>query len=90
MIANGTVPSVLLHDAAKLKDGVLLGDLLKRLDPDLNLTGFNRRVLSRKPALANLEIVLGAVWRKSALGLQTFSLCVCQNSSPSRSRIAWR
>ena len=53
---------------ARLKDGVLLTDLLKGLDPQLNLTGFNRRVLSRGPALANLELVLGAVWRKSALG----------------------
>ena len=53
---------------ALLRDGVLLGDLLKGLDPELDLTGFNRRVLSRTPALANLEIVLGAVWRKSALG----------------------
>ena len=61
-----------VSDAASLpgvlKDGVLLVDLLKGLDPMLDLTGFNRRVLSRGPALANLEIVLGAVWRKSALG----------------------
>ena len=61
-----------VSDAASLpgvlKDGVLLVDLLKGLDPLLDLTGFNRRVLSRGPALANLEIVLGAVWRKSALG----------------------
>ena len=53
---------------ARLKDGVLLADLLKGLDPQLNLTGFNRRVLSRGPAIANLELVLGAVWRRSALG----------------------
>jgi hypothetical protein len=53
---------------ARLRDGVLLADLLKGLDPHLNLTGFNRRVLSRGPAIANLELVLGAVWRKSALG----------------------
>ncbi len=58
--------------AAKLKDGVLLGDLLKGLDPQLDLTGFNRRVLSRGAALTNLEIVLGAVWRKSAIGMGTW------------------
>ncbi len=48
---------------------MLLGDLLKGLDPQLDLTGFNRRVLSRGAALTNLEIVLGGVWRKSAIGM---------------------
>ena len=48
---------------------MLLVDLLKGLDPQLDLTGFNRRVKSRGAALANLEIVLGAVWRKSAIGM---------------------
>ncbi len=53
---------------------MLLGDLLKGLDPQLDLTGFNRRVLSRGAALTNLEIVLGAVWRKSAIGMAPWLL----------------
>ncbi|EKX38680.1 hypothetical protein GUITHDRAFT_144071 [Guillardia theta CCMP2712] len=52
----------------RLKDGVLLGNLLLGLDPGLDMRGFNRRVLSRKPALSNLEMILSAVWRKGALG----------------------
>lgn len=50
-----------------LRDGVILGKLLHGLDPQLELIGFNWKVKSKKPALANLELVLGAVWRKGAL-----------------------
>jgi hypothetical protein len=31
------------------------------------LKGFNRRVLTRAAAITNIELVLGAVWRKGAL-----------------------
>jgi hypothetical protein len=52
---------------ARLRDGVLLGRLLEGLDPGLRLTGFNRKARSRAAAIANLELVLAAVWRRAPL-----------------------
>jgi hypothetical protein len=53
--------------SSQLKDGVLLGRLLEGLEPGLRLTGFNRKARSRAAALANLELVLAAVWRRAPL-----------------------
>ena len=58
-------PDMALH--AQLRDGVLLGQLLEGLDPSLRLTGFNRKAVSKGSALANLELVLSAIWRKGPL-----------------------
>ena len=52
---------------ARLQDGVLLGRLLEGLEPTLRLTGFNRKARSRAAALANLELVLAAIWRRAPL-----------------------
>ncbi len=52
---------------ARLRDGVLLGRLLEGLEPGLRLTGFNRKARSRAAAIANLELVLAAVWRRAPL-----------------------
>ena len=48
----------------RLQDGVLLGRLLEGLEPGLRLIGFNPKARSRAAALANLELVLAAVWRR--------------------------
>ena len=53
--------------AEQMRDGTVLAELIIGLDPKLELKGLNKRALSRAAALANIELSLGAVWRKGAL-----------------------
>jgi len=53
----------MLSLAEEIRTGLLLCNLMQRLVPGTSYRGLNKRPLSRKPCVANLEQAIGVIWR---------------------------
>eukprot|EP00741_Cyanophora_paradoxa_P006647 tig00001029_g6430.t2 len=60
-----TQPLTPANIADEFRSGILLCALVQHLAPDVQILGINKKVLSKQPALNNIEKALSIIWKRS-------------------------